>query len=346
MAQFNLRRKVFGSSDIAIDLGTANTLIYVKGRGVVLDEPSLLAVNEDDNSILAIGKDAKKLLGRTPESIKLIRPLRDGVISDIEMAEELVKAFLIKTFGRAFSRPRIVICIPDGVTSVEQRSIEQAAHSTGASEVFTIDEPMAAAIGADLKIFQASGNMIIDIGGGTTEIAVISMGDIVCSNSIRVGGDRMTTALLDWLSREHKLLVDEGIAESLKHAVGSAHIFDNEPQVTVTGRDLVDGVPRQALLEASDVRSALDYVVREIVESIRICLAKTPPALSSDIDKEGAWLAGGGSLLKQFDRRIAEDLGIPVNRCEDPLSAVVVGSGICLERFQDYKQILKQSVRP
>ena len=346
MANLNLRKLFFGSSDIAIDLGTANTLIYVKGRGVVLDEPSLLAVNSKDNSILAVGMEARKLLGKTPDSIKLIRPLRDGVISDIEMAEELLKAFIIKTFGRSLSRPRIIICIPNGVTSVEQRSIEQAAHSTGATEVYTIEEPMAAAIGSNLNIFEANGNMVIDIGGGTTEIAVISMGDIVCSNSIRIGGDRMTSALMDWLQRDHQLLIDEGIAESLKHKVGSAFTFDKEPQVTVTGRDLVEGVPRQSLLEASDVRDALDNVVREIIDSIRTCLAKTPPALAAEIDKEGAWLAGGGSLLKQFDRRIAEDLGIPVNRTEDPLSTVVLGSGLCLERFSSYRKILKQSTRP
>ena len=346
MAGLNLRRTLFGGNDIAIDLGTANTLIYVKGVGVVIDEPTLLAVNKNDNSVITIGKEAKKLVGRVPDSIELVKPLRDGVISEIEMAEELVKTLLTKAIGRAYSRPRIVICVPNGVTSVEQRSIETAAHATGASEVFTIEEPMAAAIGSGLNIFEPYGNMIIDIGGGTTEIAVISMGDIVNANSVRVGGEDMTEVLIDWLRSEHQILVDSGIAESIKHAIGSAYQYDREPQVTVTGRDIVKGIPKQVLLEASEVRNALSPVVNNIVEAIRLSLSQTPPALVSDIDKDGAWITGGGSLLKQMDKKIAEDLGIPINTSEDPLSSVVIGSGICLERFKDYKSILKLSLKP
>jgi rod shape-determining protein MreB len=249
--------------------------------------------------------------------------LRDGVISEIEMAEELVKTLLSRAIGRAYSRPRIVICVPNGVTSVEQRSIETAAHATGASEVFTIEEPMAAAIGSGLNIFEPYGNMIVDIGGGTTEIAVISMGDIVNANSVRVGGEDMTEILIEWLRREHQILVDTGIAENIKHAVGSAYQYDKEPQVTVTGRDIVRGIPKQVLLEASDVRNALQPVVND-----------------------RAWLTGGGSLLKQMDKKIAEELGIPINNSDDPLSSVVIGSGICLERFQDYKSVLKLSPKP
>ena len=346
MAGLNLRRTLFGGNDIAIDLGTANTLIYVKGVGVVIDEPTLLAVNKNDKSVITIGKEAKRLVGRVPDSIELVKPLRDGVISEIEMAEELVKTLLTKAIGRAYSRPRIVICVPNGVTSVEQRSIETAAHATGASEVFTIEEPMAAAIGSGLNIFEPYGNMIIDVGGGTTEIAVVSMGDIVNANSVRVGGEDMTEVLIDWLRTEHQILVDSGIAESIKHAIGSAYQYEREPQVTVTGRDIVKGIPKQVLLEASDVRNALSPVVNNIVEAIRLSLSQTPPALVSDIDKDGAWITGGGSLLKQMDKRIAEDLGIPINTSEDPLSSVVIGSGICLERFQDYKSILKLSPKP
>ena len=346
MASLNLRRTLFGGNDIAIDLGTANTLIYVKGVGVMIDEPTLLAVNKSDGSILTIGKEAKKLIGRVPDTIELVKPLRDGVISEIDMAEELVKALLTKAIGKAYSRPRIVICVPNGVTSVEQRSIETAAHATGASEVFTIEEPMAAAIGSGLNIFEPYGNMIIDIGGGTTEIAVISMGDIVNANSVRVGGEDMTEVLIDWLRTEHQILIDSGIAESIKHAIGSAYQYDREPQVTVTGRDIVKGIPKQVLLEASEVRNALSPVVNNIVEAIRLSLSQTPPALVSDIDKDGAWITGGGSLLKQMDKKIAEDLGIPINTSEDPLSSVVIGSGICLERFQDYKSILKLSPKP
>ena len=322
MVDFNLRRTIFGGNDIAIDLGTANTLIYVKGVGVVVDEPTLLAVNKNDRSILTVGNEAKKLIGRVPDSIELVRPLRDGVISEIEMAEELVKTLLSRALGRSFSRPRIVICVPNGVTSVEQRSIETAAHATGASEVYTIEEPMAAAIGSGLNIFEPYGNMVVDIGGGTTEIAVISMGDIVNANSVRVGGEDMTETLIEWLRREHQILVDVGIAESIKHAVGSAYQYDKEPQVTVTGRDIVKGVPKQVLLEASDVRDALTSVVNDIVEAIRISLSQTPPALVSDIDKDGAWLTGGGSLLKQLDKKIAEDLGIPVISEQDFISMI------------------------
>lgn len=346
MVRFNLRRTLFGSNDIAIDLGTANTLIYVKGVGVVVDEPTLLAVNKKDGKILSVGHEAKQLQGRIPDSIQLVKPLRDGVISEIEMAEQLVKNLLSKAIGKAYSRPRIVICVPNGVTSVEQRSIETAAHATGASEVYTIEEPMAASIGSNLNIFEPYGNMIIDIGGGTTEIAVISMGDIVIANSIRLGGEDMTEALIEWLRTEHQILVDSGIAESVKHAIGSAYQYDKEPQVTVTGRDIVKGIPKQVLLEASDVRTAIQPVINNIIEAIRIVLSKTPPALVSDIDKDGAWITGGGALLRKLDKKIAEDLGIPINSSDDPLSSVVLGSGLCLERFEDFKSVLNFSVKP
>lgn len=346
MVRFNLRRTLFGSNDIAIDLGTANTLIYVKGVGVVVDEPTLLAVNNKDGKILSVGHEAKQLQGRIPDSIQLVKPLRDGVISEIEMAEQLVKNLLSKAIGKAYSRPRIVICVPNGVTSVEQRSIETAAHATGASEVYTIEEPMAASIGSNLNIFEPYGNMIIDIGGGTTEIAVISMGDIVIANSIRLGGEDMTEALIEWLRTEHQILVDSGIAESVKHAIGSAYQYDKEPQVTVTGRDIVKGIPKQVLLEASDVRTAIQPVINNIIEAIRIVLSKTPPALVSDIDKDGAWITGGGALLRKLDKKIAEDLGIPINSSDDPLSSVVLGSGLCLERFEDFKSVLNFSVKP
>ena len=346
MVRFNLRRTLFGSNDIAIDLGTANTLIYVKGVGVVVDEPTLLAVNKKDGKILSVGHEAKQLQGRIPDSIQLVKPLRDGVISEIEMAEQLVKNLLSKAIGKAYSRPRIVICVPNGVTSVEQRSIETAAHATGASEVYTIEEPMAASIGSNLNIFEPYGNMIIDIGGGTTEIAVISMGDIVIANSIRLGGEDITEALIEWLRTEHQILVDSGIAESVKHAIGSAYQYDKEPQVTVTGRDIVKGIPKQVLLEASDVRTAIQPVINNIIEAIRIVLSKTPPALVSDIDKDGAWITGGGALLRKLDKKIAEDLGIPINSSDDPLSSVVLGSGLCLERFEDFKSVLNFSVKP
>jgi len=342
----NFRRTIFGGNDIAIDLGTANTLIYVKGVGVVVDEPTLLAISKKDGKVLSIGKEAKKLEGRIPESIELVKPLRDGVISEIEMAEELVKNLLTRAIGRAYSRPRIVICVPNGVTSVEQRSIETAAHATGASEVYTIEEPMAASIGSNLNIFEPYGNMIIDIGGGTSEIAVISMGDIVIANSIRLGGEDMTEALIEWLRSKHQILVDFGIAESVKHAIGSAYQYEKEPQVTITGRDIVKGIPKQVLLEAADVRTAIEPIITSIIEAVRIVLSKTPPALVADIDKDGAWITGGGSLLRKLDKKIAEDLGIPINSSDDPLSSVVLGSGLCLERFVDFKSVLNFSPKP
>ena len=266
--------------------------------------------------------------------------LKVGVI------KEFIKS--IPSLKNRFWTPslRMVICIPSGITEVEKRAVHQSAEISGAKEVYLIHEPMAAAIGSGLNIFEPYGNMIIDIGGGTTEIAVISMGDIVNANSIRVGGEDMTEVLIDWLRSEHQILVDTGIAESIKHAIGSAYQYDREPQVTVTGRDIVKGIPKQVLLEASDVRNALSPIVNNIVEAIRLSLSQTPPALVSDIDKDGAWITGGGSLLKQMDKKIAEDLGIPINTSEDPLSSVVIGSGICLERFQDYKSILKLSPKP
>lgn len=241
---------------------------------------------------------------------------------------------------------KMVVCIPSGVTEVEKRAVIDSAEHAGAKDVWLIMEPMAAAIGIGIDVLEPKGNMVIDIGGGTTEIAVISMGDIVNANSVRVGGEDMTEILIEWLRREHQILVDTGIAENIKHAVGSAYQYDKEPQVTVTGRDIVRGIPKQVLLEASDVRNALQPIVNDIIEAVRISLSQTPPALVSDIDKDGAWLTGGGSLLKQMDKKIAEELGIPVNITDDPLSSVVIGSGICLERFQDYKSVLKLSPKP
>ena len=337
------------SQDMAIDLGTANTLVVLKSKGVVLNEPSVVAVITDGGkkSVLAVGDEAKTMLGRTPGNIAAIRPLKDGVIADFVVTEEMIKHFIKKVHKKtAFANPRILICVPTGSTPVERKAIQDSALAAGARKVQLIEEPIAAAIGAGLPISEATGSMVVDIGGGTTEIAVISMGDIVNANSVRVGGEDMTEILIEWLRREHQILVDTGIAENIKHAVGSAYQYDKEPQVTVTGRDIVRGIPKQVLLEASDVRNALQPIVNDIIEAVRISLSQTPPALVSDIDKDGAWLTGGGSLLKQMDKKIAEELGIPVNITDDPLSSVVIGSGICLERFQDYKSVLKLSPKP
>ena len=334
------------SGDIAIDLGTANTLIWLKGKGVVINEPSIVARTIHDDNIVAVGDEAKAMLGRTHRDLETIRPLQDGVIADFKMTDGMLQGFINKINFSRMARPRMVICVPSGVTEVERRAVKDSGERANAREVYLIEEPVAAAIGIGLDISQPIGNIIVDIGGGTTEIAVISMGDIVNANSVRVGGEDMTEILIEWLRREHQILVDTGIAENIKHAVGSAYQYDKEPQVTVTGRDIVRGIPKQVLLEASDVRNALQPVVNDIIEAIRISLSQTPPALVSDIDKDGAWLTGGGSLLKQMDKKIAEELGIPINNTDDPLSSVVIGSGICLERFQDYKSILKLSPKP
>ena len=339
----------FFTEEIAIDLGTANTLIIHNDK-VVVDSPSIVAIDRTTNKVIAIGQEANMMQGKTHENIRTVRPLKDGVIADFNASEQMINMLIksIPSLKRKFFSPslRMVICIPSGITEVEMRAVKESAERVNGKEVYLIHEPMAAAIGIGIDIMQPKGNMIVDIGGGTTEIAVISMGDIVNANSVRVGGEDMTDRLIEWLRAEHSMLVDEGIAESLKHAVGSAYQFDKEPQVTVTGRDIVKGVPKQVLLEASDVRQALSPVVQEIIEAVRVSLSQTPPALVSDIDKYGAWLTGGGSLLKQIDRKIAEDLGIPINMTEDPLSTVVVGSGICLERFADYKSVLKSSPKP
>ena len=339
----------FWTESIAIDLGTANTLIIHNDK-VVVDSTSIVAIDQKSGKIIAVGSEAKLMHGKTHENIKTIRPLKDGVIADFNASEQMIGQLIksIPTLNKRFYSPslKMVICIPSGITEVEMRAVRESAERVNGKEVYLIHEPMAAAIGIGVDINQPKGNMIIDIGGGTTEIAVISMGDVVNANSVRVGGEDMTDKLIEWLRSEHAMLVDEGIAESLKHAVGSAYQYDKEPQVTVTGRDIVKGVPKQVLLEASDVRNALEPVVSEIIEAVRISLSQTPPALVSDIDKYGAWLTGGGSMLKQLDRKIAEELGIPINMTEDPLSTVVVGSGICLERFEDYKTVLKSSDKP
>ena len=339
----------FWTESIAIDLGTANTLIIHNDK-VVVDSPSIVAIDQKSSKIIAVGKEANLMHGKTHENIKTIRPLKDGVIADFNASEQMIGQLIksIPNLNKKLYSPslKMVICIPSGITEVEMRAVKESAERVNGKEVYLIHEPMAAAIGSGLNIFEPYGNMIIDIGGGTTEIAVISMGDIVNANSVRVGGEDMTEVLIDWLRAEHQILVDSGIAESIKHAVGSAYQYEREPQVTVTGRDIVKGIPKQVLLEARDVRNALAPVVNNIVEAIRISLSQTPPALVSDIDKDGAWITGGGSLLKQIDKKIAEELGIPINTSEDPLSSVVIGSGICLERFQDFKSILKLSPRP
>ena len=338
------------SNDLAIDLGTANTLVYLKGKGVVVSEPSVVAVQKDSvgqKKVLAVGTDAKNMLGRTPGSIVAIRPMKDGVIADFDITEEMLRYFIRKIHNRkALVRPRIVICVPSGITQVEKRAVKESAESAGAREVYLIEEPMAAAIGAGLPITEASGNMIVDIGGGTTEVAVISLAGIVYAKSVRVGGDKMDEALAQHLKRKYNLLIGERTAEEIKIQIGSAHpdsvskAADNEAnKMEVKGRDLVSGIPKTLEIDAQEIREALSEPINAIVEAVRIALERTPPELAADIVDKGIVLAGGGALLRNLDQLLREETGLPVVIAEDPLSCVVLGSGKVLDELDLLKQV-------
>jgi rod shape-determining protein MreB len=333
------------SNDLAIDLGTANTLIYVKGQGVVCNEPSVVAVQNDGpggrRRVVAVGAEAKSMLGRTPESITAIRPMKDGVIADFEITEEMLRRLIRKVHNRrTLVRPRIIICVPHGITEVEKRAVRESAESAGAREVYLIEEPMAAAIGAGLPITEACGSMILDIGGGTAEIAVISLKGIVYSRSVRVGGDKMDEAISNYVKRRHNMLVGERTAEQIKIAVGSALPTGENLTVEVRGRDLVQGVPKSAVITEDEIRDALLEPVNQIVEVVRIALEKTPPELSSDIVDRGITLTGGGALLRNLDRLISRETGLPVVLVDDPISAVVVGSGAVLDQLDQLKDVI------
>jgi rod shape-determining protein MreB len=319
------------SNDLAIDLGTANSLIYTRGKGVVTSEPSVVAIQKDAKGgrrVLAVGRDAKEMLGRTPGGITAIRPMKDGVIADFEITEAMLRYFITRAHNRRLLvSPRVVICVPFGITEVERRAVKEAAESAGAREVFLMEEPMAAAIGAGLPIAEPSGNMIVDIGGGTTEVAVISLGGIVYSESIRVGGDKMDDAIIEHLKRRHNLLIGERSAELIKCTIGNAFDTGEQLMMEVKGRDLIAGLPRTVDVSSDEVREALTPAVRAIVQAIRNALERTPPELSADIVDKGIMLAGGGALLKHLDLLIREETGLPVVICNDPLSAVVLGSG-------------------
>jgi rod shape-determining protein MreB len=325
------------SKDLAIDLGTANTLIYVKGEGIVCNEPSVVAVREDARAgrrILAIGAEAKKMLGRTPGSIVTIRPLKDGVIADFEIAESMLRHFIQKTHKRRYLvRPRIVICAPSGISGVEKRALREAAEAAGAREVYLIEEPMAAAIGAGLPITEPSGNMIVDIGGGTTEVAVISLAGVVFSRSVRVAGDRMDEAIIQHIKRKYNLLIGERTAELIKITIGSAYPGNEIETMEIRGRDLVAGVPRIIEIIDEEIREALMEPVHQVVESVRIALERAPPELASDIVEKGIVLAGGGALLRNLDVLLREETGLPVTLAADPLTAVVMGAGKALDEL-------------
>ncbi|ORJ62989.1 rod shape-determining protein [Geothermobacter hydrogeniphilus] len=342
---FNMFNAFWGmfSNDLAIDLGTANTLVYLKGKGIVVSEPSVVAVQKDhvgQRKVLAVGMEAKKMLGRTPGSIVAIRPMKDGVIADFDITEEMLRYFIQKVHNRkALVRPRIVICVPSGITQVEKRAVKESAESAGAREVYLIEEPMAAAIGAGLPITEASGNMIVDIGGGTTEVAVISLSGIVYAKSVRVGGDKLDEAIVQHMKRKYNLLIGERTAEQIKIEIGSAYAGDDNPSMEVKGRDLVSGIPKTLEITASEVREAISEPVNAIVEAVRIALERTPPELAADIVDKGIVLAGGGAMLRNLDNLLREETGLPVVQAEDPLSSVVLGSGKVLDELDLLRRV-------
>jgi len=332
------------SSDLAIDLGTANTLVYAKNRGLIIDEPSVVAVQKNPRGgpsrVLAVGKEAKEMLGRTPGSIVAIRPMKDGVIADFEVCQSMLKYFIAKSNEHmTLIRPRIIICVPFGITQVERRAVRESAQSAGAREVYLIEEPMAAAIGAGLPITEPSGNMIVDIGGGTTEVAVISLGGIVYSQSVRVAGDKFDEAIINYIKRQYNLLVGERTAENIKVQIGNAFPFDEVKYVEVKGRDLVVGSPKSITVSSDEIREALVDQVNIVVDAIKQALEHTPPELASDIVDKGIVLAGGGSLLANFDILIRERTGLPVMYAEDPLRCVVIGSGKVLDQLDLLKSL-------
>ena len=338
---------IFGafSSDLAIDLGTANTLIYVKGKGIVANEPSVVAVENgaSPRNVVAMGAEAKPMCGRTPVGITVVRPMKDGVIADFETTEQMLRMFIRKAHQRrGLVRPRVIVCVPYGITEVEKRAVKESAESAGAREVYLVTEPMAAAIGAGLPITEACGSMIVDIGGGTTEVAVISMKGIVYSKSLRVGGDKMDEAIVNYMKRTYNLAIGLTTAEQLKISLGSVLPTGDDHTVEITGRSLVEGVPKSVQVSEEEIREALREPVRQIIEVVREVLEKTPAELSSDILERGITLAGGGALLRNLDQLLQNSMGLPVMLAEDPLSAVVLGSGKILDNLDVFKDVTIQ----
>ncbi len=336
----------FLGRDMAVDLGTANTLVYVRGRGIVLNEPSVVAVNTSNGAILAVGAEAKRMLGRTPSHIRAVRPLKDGVIADFDICEKMLRYFIQKVHHRRFmAKPRVVVCVPSGITSVEQRAVEEATISAGARAAYIIEEPMAAAIGAGLPIHEPTGNMVVDIGGGTTEVAVISLGGIVTATSERVGGDELDEAIIAFVKKEFSVQLGERTAEAIKIYVGSAFPGAEELRAEIKGRDLVSGLPKTIFVSSEEIRRAIEEPVNSIVDAVRNTLDRTPPELAADILEKGVVLTGGGALLRGLDERLKHETGMPINIAENPLSCVAIGSGKCLEEFEVLKRVLISSGR-
>jgi rod shape-determining protein MreB len=332
--------------DMAVDLGTANTLVYVRGRGVMLNEPSVVALNSQTREILAVGTEAKRMLGRTPDAITAIRPMRDGVIADFESTEQMLRIFIQRVHRRRyFTKPRLVVCVPSGITSVEQRAVKEAGYQAGARRVYIIEEPMAAAIGASLPVHEATGNMVVDIGGGTTEVAVISLGGIVTSMSIRTAGDDLDSAIISWFKKEYSLMLGERTAEEIKVELGSAFPLPEEPEAEIRGRDLISGLPRTITVSSAEVRQAMEEPLHSIVDAVRSTLDKTPPELAGDIMDRGLVLTGGGALLRGLDERLRHETGMPVHVADDPLHSVAMGAGKCVEEFEALQQVLVSEPR-
>ncbi|MGI6224884.1 MAG: rod shape-determining protein [Peptococcales bacterium] len=329
------------AKDIGIDLGTANSIVYLRGKGVVLSEPSVVAIQRDTGSVLAVGEEAKRMIGRTPGNIIAIRPLKDGVIADFEVTQNMLKYFISKALkGKTFLvKPRVVVCVPAGVTSVEERAVKEAAIQAGAKEAHLVEEPMAAAIGAGLPVHEPTGNMIVDIGGGTTDVAIISLGGIVTSRSIRIGGDEMDDAIIHYIKRTYNLMIGDRTAEEIKIQIGSAFLDANAETYQVRGRDLVTGLPKNITITSEEIQNALKDPVNSVIEAIKVCLEKTPPELSADIMDRGIVMAGGGSLLKGFDQLVASETGMPVHVADDPLSCVAVGTGKVLDNIDILKRV-------
>jgi rod shape-determining protein MreB len=329
--------------DMAVDLGTANTLVYVRGRGIVLNEPSVVAVNVKTGQPLAVGLEAKRMIGRTPSYIQAIRPLKDGVIADFEICEKMLRYFIHRVHPRRWVKPRMVICVPSGITGVERRAVQEAAEFAGARKAHIIEEPMAAAIGAGLPVQEPTGNMIVDIGGGTTEVAVISLGGIVASQSVRVAGDELDDSIIQYIKKEYSLALGERTAEEVKITLGSAWPLEEELTAEIRGRDLVTGLPKTIITSTEEIREAIEEPVASIVDAVKVTLDKTPPELAADIMEGGIVLAGGGALLLGLTERLQAETGMPIRVCANPLQAVAIGSGQALEEFEAIEGILFSS---
>jgi len=331
----------FVGRDMAVDLGTANTLVYVRGRGVVLNEPSVVAINQNTGGILAVGSEAKRMIGRTPGNIVAIRPLKDGVIADFDTTERMLRYFIQKVHKRRhLAKPRLVVCVPSGITGVEQRAVKDAGYAAGARKVFIIEEPMAAAIGAGLPVHEPTGNMVVDIGGGTTEVAVISLGGIVTAQSIRVGGDELDNAIIHYVKKEYSLMLGERTAEMIKCEIGSAFPMPDEPNAEIRGRDLVSGLPKTIVVSSEEIRKALEEPVNAVIDAVKTTLDKCPPELSGDIMDRGIVLTGGGAHLKGLDERLRHETDMPIHIADNPLDSVALGSGKCVEEFEALQQVL------